>query len=627
MNMNRIVIAPVLLVVIVLSAAPPRAARAGPGTVWRVPADDFVNYRIQVVERSDTWDDRFRSSGRIDDVAGFHGYELTDKRRVARAVAYEPMLYVPFVFRLPSSLSVGATTKIDELLPATYRIAALRARGNIRVAVSRKDEAGRFVDIAGDVTLTPASEKPAELALSYRVVTAGHLRWRSTFDTTRGLMTRVTYHLTSTSRSATDERPAGVSSVNPADRTLDALIRLSLDRVYEFRYDGFEADVDRAIETGCTYLARTVRRGDRWRPGASMGIRALNLLALIDGGHGHGKPDVEQGMKWLVEQEPRKTYDVGISMMALEAYRTPTHEAVLRRRGQLRDFLPRSLTEKERAWMTKCADFLLESAITGKNRGAATTGHDDVMRWGYPRDGAQQDEMRRRVWNNSNSQYAVLGLNAAARCGIPIPASVWVKIANHWLNVQARKGPQHKRFILAPHTPRKKGDHRATGTVSSVTAEERGWHYRDALVRRRPGPPRTIPFGSMTCAGISSQAIALGNLRRMKSAALGGGRRHELEASIRNGLASLDAMFSVWENPNYDGWYTYYLYGLERAGMLAGYERFGRHDWYWEGAMQLILRLRRFKTHWSYDLGPDGTTAWAILFLKRSTLPVTITPR
>jgi hypothetical protein len=86
----------------------------------------------------------------------------------------------------------------------------------------------------------------------------------------------------------------------------------------------------------------------------------------------------------------------------------------------------------------------------------------------------------------------------------------------------------------------------------------------------------------------------------------------------------------VWTNPRHEGWYLYHLYGLERAGMLADVERLGIHDWYWEGAVQLLLRRAPYgdglAPHWVYDFTPQGSTAWAVLFLERGTPPV-VTPR
>ena len=133
----------------------------------------------------------------------------------------------------------------------------------------------------------------------------------------------------------------------------------------------------------------------------------------------------------------------------------------------------------------------------------------------------------------------------------------------------------------------------------------------------------------MTAAGIASLAIARSRIERARHARHHAELLARIDQGILDGYASLDDMFDVWTHPRYGGWYTYYLYGLERAGMLTSVERFGGHDWYWEGAVQLLLRRSTYgqgeHRYWSYDRGGVGTTAWAILFLKRGTPPV-ITP-
>jgi hypothetical protein len=71
-----------------------------------------------------------------------------------------------------------------------------------------------------------------------------------------------------------------------------------------------------------------------------------------------------------------------------------------------------------------------------------------------------------------------------------------------------------------------------------------------------------------------------------------------------------------------DGWgQLYFLYALERAGMLGGIERFGKRAWYEEGAWQLVSSQR---ADGSWGAGPIDT-AFAILFLVRSTPPAPVT--
>ena len=92
--------------------------------------------------------------------------------------------------------------------------------------------------------------------------------------------------------------------------------------------------------------------------------------------------------------------------------------------------------------------------------------------------------------------------------------------------------------------------------------------------------------------------------------------------AIHDGFAWLDANWAVERNPGGNqAWHYYYLYGLERAGVLAGRRWIGEHDWYREGADFLLARQAGIGS-WN---GSILDTAFALLFLKRSTTPVATT--
>ncbi len=69
----------------------------------------------------------------------------------------------------------------------------------------------------------------------------------------------------------------------------------------------------------------------------------------------------------------------------------------------------------------------------------------------------------------------------------------------------------------------------------------------------------------------------------------------------------------------------YYLYGLERAGRLAGLRFFGQNDWYRLGAEELVRTQNKLAGFWS---GPGETdvvgTSLALLFLAKGRAPVLI---
>ena len=91
-----------------------------------------------------------------------------------------------------------------------------------------------------------------------------------------------------------------------------------------------------------------------------------------------------------------------------------------------------------------------------------------------------------------------------------------------------------------------------------------------------------------------------------------------------NGLAWLGSHFAVADNPGRGkDWLLYYLYGIERAGVLYGTEKIGDHDWYLEGAKHL-LDTQGGDGSWKVSGGehPTWDTCFAILFLKKATKPL-----
>jgi hypothetical protein len=82
---------------------------------------------------------------------------------------------------------------------------------------------------------------------------------------------------------------------------------------------------------------------------------------------------------------------------------------------------------------------------------------------------------------------------------------------------------------------------------------------------------------------------------------------------IRKGMDWLDAN-AKGKLPK---WHIYYLYGVERAGMLYGTDLIGTRDWYDEGARWL---LDHQADNGSWRNVTD--TCFSILFLKRATTPL-----
>ncbi|HZU95432.1 MAG TPA: hypothetical protein VFF73_01910, partial [Planctomycetota bacterium] len=132
-------------------------------------------------------------------------------------------------------------------------------------------------------------------------------------------------------------------------------------------------------------------------------------------------------------------------------------------------------------------------------------------------------------------------------------------------------------------------------------------------------------YGSMTCSGVAALVISKSELEKDKAWWAQYGAK--VDQGIRDGCAWLAAHFSVRTNPGSGGWYYYYMYSVERAGVLAGTYELGKHDWYDEGALRL-LELQSADGSWPTNgkITEHCDTCFALLFLERGTIPLVKLP-
>jgi len=199
-------------------------------------------------------------------------------------------------------------------------------------------------------------------------------------------------------------------------------------------------------------------------------------------------------------------------------------------------------------------------------------------------------------WDNSNSQYGVLGVWSAAETGREVPDAYWAAVRNHWQQSQAANGQ---------------------------------WDYYQG---------GTSGTHSMTCAGLASLFVAQDWLEPARFD--GNVGREPFTPAIAAGLKWLehgDNCINLDHGP-------YDLYGLERVGLASGFKYFGTHDWYRELAASTI-DLQFGDGHWEgqpvapggdgFGFGPMGRlprfmasngpivdTAYDLLFLARGRHPI-----
>ncbi len=202
------------------------------------------------------------------------------------------------------------------------------------------------------------------------------------------------------------------------------------------------------------------------------------------------------------------------------------------------------------------------------------------------------------IGDHSNTQFALLGLRACAAAGVVMPKETWTK---------------------------------AQRILEQGQKSDGGWSYTYPSPLDAKGN-KTVDagasYGSMSCSGVCGLIICRFYL---------GDKSWKGNPAIQSGIDWLGSNFTVTENakmaqnpaPNIKGggaaWHYYYLYALERVGMIAGVDKLGGRFWYKNGA-KFLLKQQQANGSWSSELGDNtvADTCFAILFLKKATKPLTI---
>lgn len=363
----------------------------------------------------------------------------------------------------------------------------------------------------------------------------------------------------------------------------------------------FRQAISDAIERGVARLRTLQAPEGHWgSPDDShaVGHCALPLLALLKAGVPRDDEAVVRALAAIRAMEVTSVYSAGCWLMALHALYAPRLDTQDTDVGDDRaarvraEAILASLSDEDRASMEATRDFLLKAQNA---RG--------LWHYGIP------ESTPSRAFDLSNVQYAVLGLRAAADCGLDVPVQAWRAALQGLLDIQ---DPDGEDVRLETREVR-------DGYVflGSERAKARPFRYKDD---RGHGPlgeytvPTEAASGSMTTAGIACVAMCMEGLWRSRR--FSGKERRLAGHAIRDGLAWLQVNFSVTENPGRGpDHHTYYLYGLERMGMLVGRRWIGTHDWYQEGAQYWLDTQAEPAGGW----GRHEATSFGILFLKRAT--------
>jgi len=176
--------------------------------------------------------------------------------------------------------------------------------------------------------------------------------------------------------------------------------------------------------------------------------------------------------------------------------------------------------------------------------------------------------------DNSNTQYAILGLRACIESNISIPDATLQSAKKWFLASQNKDG---------------------------------SWGYSSLGITPSPG------YGSMTLGAVGSLVIVKYHLKELKDV--------NKEPWFTNGMKWATSKYTVSKNPEGDqGWLYYYLYAMERLGVLAEQEKIGNNNWYLDGAKFLVAKQSE-TGEWN---GSISDTCFALLFLTKATKPLKI---
>jgi len=298
------------------------------------------------------------------------------------------------------------------------------------------------------------------------------------------------------------------------------------------------ARIRAAIDDAVMYL-----RGCQMADGSIQGNDGYTVLAalamLAAGGDPASDQPLAKALEWLSGREPDNTYIRGIRANVWEyALRKVPYDR------KIRDALKADF------------DWLLKAM--------------NAEGWRYTSTSTD--------WDNSCTQYGVLGIWAAARGGLDPGEEFWTKCSAHFRKTQRPDGGWS--YTTGGSTP-----NMATAGLASLFLVFDMHHGRSFYSRK---DPRTFTAGDAAA----------------------------VLTSIERGMAWLGQRGGA----NRDG---YYLYGIERTGVASGRKYIGGRDWFREGALTVLQSQQR---DGSIPIGSYGggmvNTCFCTMFLVYGGAPV-----
>ena len=393
----------------------------------------------------------------------------------------------------------------------------------------------------------------------------------------------------------------------------------------------FSKEVNLAILKGAQWLQKKQRADGSWGPldvsGGAVygggqgkpydhpaGLTGLALYALLKSDVPADSASIKKGFAWLQKTWPRPqgSYELSVVLLAVCATADPLKKTAAS--DAVKDKIRARLSGPMRKWAQELVETLVKkhvgrrgwryqlSAGTGKVTEKEPNGSED----------------------SSSTQLAALALFAADRCGVTAPSPLWVDVLRFAIDQQEDDGPEVVRWAPTPDAPAKPDSPYAPAAPPKkegpIKDKARGFTY----IKKSPDPEEARVTGSMTGCGLATVCIARFVLELRKDKGWKkDGYDQTVQKAVYDALAWIDLNWSPFDNVGKGGYHTYWLYGVERSMDLIGLKLIGKHQWYMEGAKQLVGRQNAEKGFWdtksTHNPSDVIDTCFALLFLKRST--------
>jgi hypothetical protein len=398
-----------------------------------------------------------------------------------------------------------------------------------------------------------------------------------------------------------------------------------------------QLQVDKAIERGLAYLLSVQNLDGTWTatgdtlPNNPSGVTALVGLTLLECGLKKDHAAVKKIADHLrgLEKSANKlvrTYEIALAMLFLDTLNDPQDKELFPRlalrlvAGQtgsggwnylcpvLSDADASSLAQLLEQSKTQVSADLVNARVT-------VQGVDPTkipLKGGGP---VPNSLTNLPVWHasivvppnpdsdNSNTQFAALALWVAKTRGVPVQRS------------------------LALLTER----------FHKTQNPDGSWGYETSGGRKAITGDGQVPT-PMTCSGLLGLAVGQGLISEYRGKAVTALKPASEDPAIKRGLDFLASYVgkpnNPWENASGNPLVNlYYLWSLERIGVLFDLDKIGDKDWYGWGAEILIANetIKADKGSWQlgkyYGQHPTTNTCFALLFLKRANLAKDLTDK